>query len=137
VVMARTGEGGPKGISAFVVPTTTPGITYGENEKKMGWNTQPTRIINFDNVEIPAENLLGEEGEGFKIAMKGLDGGRINIAACSVGAAQSALSHAQRYMHERKQFGKELAQFQALQFRMADMAIQLVASRQMIYNAAT
>jgi alkylation response protein AidB-like acyl-CoA dehydrogenase len=137
VVMARTGEAGPKGISAFVVPTTTPGITYGENEKKMGWNTQPTRIINFDSVEIPAENLLGEEGEGFKIAMKGLDGGRINIASCSIGAAQSALSHAQRYMHERKQFGKELAQFQALQFRMADMAIQLVAARQMIYNAAS
>lgn len=137
VVMARTGDASPKGISAFVVPAQTPGISFGENEKKMGWNSQPTRIINFDNVEVPATNLLGEEGQGFKIAMKGLDGGRINIGTCSVGTAQSALNRAQIYMHERKQFGKELAQFQALQFRMADMVTQLVAARQMIRLAAS
>lgn len=136
VVMARTGDASPKGISSFVVPAATPGISYGENEKKMGWNSQPTRMINFDNVEVPAENLLGQEGEGFKIAMKGLDGGRINIGTCSVGTAQSALERTQRYMHERKQFGQTLATFQALQFRMADMAIQLIAARQMIRLAA-
>ena len=136
VVMARTGGPGPKGVSSFVVPTTAEGLSFGENEKKMGWNSQPTRIINFDNVVIREENLLGEEGMGFKIAMKGLDGGRINIATCSVGAAQAALNTAQRYMHERKQFGQTLASFQALQFKIADMVTDLVASRQMIRLAA-
>ncbi len=98
----------------------------------MGWNSQPTRTISFDNVRIPANHLLGREGEGFKIAMKGLDGGRINIATCSVGAAQGALQHAQRYLHERQQFGQPLASFQALQFKLADMATELVAARQMV-----
>lgn len=137
VVMARTGEAGPKGISAFVVPANSKGISYGENEKKMGWNSQPTAIITFENVEVPAENMLGREGDGFTIAMKSLDGGRVNIGICSVGAAQAALTHAQRYMHERKQFGTELARFQALQFKIADMATQLVAARQMVYLAAS
>lgn len=137
VVMARTGDASAKGISAFVVPANSPGISYGENEKKMGWNSQPTRIINFDNVEVPADNLLGTEGEGFKIAMKGLDGGRINIGTCSVGTAQAALIRAQRHMIERKQFGKSIGEFQALQFRLADMATELVAARQMIRLAAS
>ena len=103
----------------------------------MGWNSQPTRVISFDNVRIPARNLLGREGEGFKIAMKGLDGGRINIATCSVGAAQGALTQAQSYMQERKQFGKPIASFQALQFKLADMATELVAARQMVRLAAS
>ena len=137
VVMARTGEAGPKGISTFVVPAKTPGVSYGENEKKMGWKSQPTRIINFDNVEIPADHMLGKEGEGFKIAMKGLDGGRINIGTCSVGTAQAALNRAKKYMHERKQFGKTLAEFQALQFKMADMVTELVSARLMIRMAAS
>lgn len=136
VVMARTGDDSPKGISSFVVPAQLPGISYGENEKKMGWNCQPTRVLNFDDVEIPAGNLLGAEGEGFKIAMKGLDGGRINIATCSVGAAQAALTAAQKHMLVRKQFGKPLAEFQGLQFRIADMATELVAARQMVRLAA-
>jgi len=112
-------------------------VSYGKKEHKMGWNSQPTRTINFDNVRVPAHNLLGKEGEGFRIAMKGLDGGRINIATCSVGAAQGAMNAAQRYMHERQQFGKPLAQFQALQFKLADMAVDLVASRQMVRLAAS
>ena len=136
VVMARTGGEGPGGISAFAVPADLPGISYGRKEEKMGWNSQPTRAVNFDNVRIPAENRLGEEGEGFKIAMRGLDGGRINIAACSVGTAQAALEVAQRYLHERRQFGRPLAEFQALQFRLADMATELVAARQMVRLAA-
>ena len=103
----------------------------------MGWNSQPTRVINFDNVRVPADHLLGQEGEGFKIAMKGLDGGRINIATCSIGAAQGALTHAQQYLQERKQFGKQLASFQALQFKLADMATELVAARQMVRLAAS
>jgi len=118
------------------VPTNTPGISYGENEKKMGWNSQPTRIINFDNVEVPESHLLWEEGKGFNIAMMGLDGGRINIATCSVGAAQAALDRAQQHLHERKQFGQPLANFQALQFKIADMLTDLVASRQMVRLAA-
>ena len=139
VLMARTGDAqsGARGISAFAVPADAPGISYGKKEEKMGWNSQPTRTISFDNVEIPAENLLGAEGEGFKIAMKGLDGGRINIATCSVGAAQGALTQAQSYMQERKQFGKALASFQALQFKLADMATELVAARQMVRLAAS
>ena len=139
VLMARTGDAasGAGGISAFVVPADAPGITYGKKEHKMGWNSQPTRTISFDNVRIPANHLLGREGEGFKIAMKGLDGGRINIATCSVGAAQGALAQAQQYMQDRKQFGKSIASFQALQFKLADMATELVAARQMVRLAAS
>ncbi len=139
VVMARTGtpESGPKGVTAFAVPADSPGITYGKKEEKMGWNSQPTRTISFDQVRVPLENRLGEEGEGFRIAMKGLDGGRINIATCSVGAAQGALTAAQRYLHERQQFGRTLASFQALQFKLADMATDLVAARQMVRLAAS
>ena len=139
VLMARTGDAasGASGISAFAVPADTPGISYGKKEQKMGWNSQPTRTISFDNVRIPADHLLGREGEGFKIAMKGLDGGRINIATCSVGAAQGALNAAQQYMQDRKQFGKPIASFQALQFKLADMATELVAARQMVRLAAS
>ncbi|ARP94250.1 acyl-CoA dehydrogenase family protein [Bordetella genomosp. 13] len=136
VVMARTGGPGPGGVSAFAVPADTPGISYGRKEQKMGWNSQSTRPITFENVRVPASHLLGAEGEGFKIAMKGLDGGRINIATCSVGAAQGALDAARRYMDERRQFGRRLAEFQALQFKLADMATHLVASRQMVRLAA-
>ncbi len=138
VLMARTGaaDSGASGISAFAVPADTPGIHYGKKEEKMGWNSQPTRTISFDNVRVPADHLLGAEGEGFKIAMKGLDGGRINIATCSVGAAQGALNAAQQYLHDRRQFGKTLASFQALQFKLADMATELVAARQMVRLAA-
>lgn len=139
VLMARTGDAssGAAGISAFAVPADAPGISYGKKEEKMGWNSQPTRQISFDNVRIPANHLLGREGEGFKIAMKGLDGGRINIATCSVGAAQGALKQAQQYMQDRKQFGKPIASFQALQFKLADMATELVAARQMVRLAAS
>ncbi|MEB5967018.1 MULTISPECIES: acyl-CoA dehydrogenase family protein [Comamonas] len=139
VLMARTGDAGSgaSGISAFAVPADAAGVSYGKKEEKMGWNSQPTRVISFDNVRIPAHNLLGREGEGFKIAMKGLDGGRINIATCSVGAAQGALTQAQHYMQERKQFGKAIASFQALQFKLADMATELVAARQMVRLAAS
>jgi len=137
VVMARTGEDGPKGISAFAVDAKSEGIVYGRKEDKMGWNSQPTRMITFEDVVVPASSLLGNEGDGFKIAMKGLDGGRINIATCSIGTAQAALNRARDYMHERKQFGKELANFQALQFKIADMATELVAARQMVRLAAS
>jgi len=137
VVMARTGEDGPKGISAFVVPADAKGISYGKAEDKMGWNAQPTRLVTFEDVRIPAENLLGKEGEGFKFAMMGLDGGRINIAVCSVGTAQAALNTAAAYMQERTQFGKPLAAFQALQFKLADMVTELVAARQMVRLAAS
>ncbi|MDV5085797.1 acyl-CoA dehydrogenase family protein [Vibrio diabolicus] len=137
VVMARTGEAGAKGVSAFVVPAQADGISYGRKEPKMGWNSQPTRAVTFENVVIPASHLLGEEGQGFVFAMKGLDGGRINIATCSVGTAQQALNQATRYIQERKQFGKPLAQFQALQFKLADMATELVAARQLVRYAAS
>lgn len=137
VVMARTGEAGPKGISAFLVAADSPGITYGKKEHKMGWNSQPTRSISFDGVRVPASHLLGVEGEGFAIAMKGLDGGRINIATCSVGAAQGALNATLAYVQERRQFGRPLADFQALQFKLADMATELVAARQMVRLAAS
>lgn len=139
VVMARTGtqEEGAKGISAFVVQADLEGIHYGKNEDKMGWNSQPTRAISFDQVKLPADCLLGAEGEGFKIAMKGLDGGRLNIATCSIGAAQACINHTQAYMNERQQFGKPLAAFQALQFKLADMVIDLVAARNMIRLAAS
>ena len=131
VLMARTGDAasGAGGISAFAVPANAEGVSYGKKEHKMGWNSQPTRTVNFDKVRIPADHLLGAEGEGFRIAMKGLDGGRINIATCSVGAAQGALDAAQRYLNDRQQFGKPLASFQALQFKLADMATELVAAR--------
>ncbi|WP_241571654.1 acyl-CoA dehydrogenase family protein [Vibrio parahaemolyticus] len=137
VVMVRTGEAGAKGVSAFVVPAQADGISYGRKEPKMGWNSQPTRAVTFENVVIPASHLLGEEGQGFIFAMKGLDGGRINIATCSVGTAQQALNQATQYMLERKQFGKSLAQFQALQFKLADMATELVAARQLVRYAAS
>jgi len=136
VVMARTGGEGARGISAIAVPANLPGIEYGKKEEKMGWNSQPTRTISFSGVRVPVANLLGNEGEGFKIAMKGLDGGRLNIAACSLGAAQGALDAARRYLRERSQFGQPLAQFQALQFKLADMATELVAARQMVHGAA-
>ncbi len=137
VVMARTGEQGAKGISAFVVPADRQGISYGRKEPKMGWNSQPTRSITFENVVVPKEYLLGEEGQGFTFAMKGLDGGRINIATCSVGTAQQALNLALEYSKERKQFGNALASFQALQFKLADMATELIAARQMVRLAAS
>ncbi|HHI4974260.1 TPA: acyl-CoA dehydrogenase family protein [Vibrio parahaemolyticus] len=136
VVMARSCGEGAGGVSAFVVPADIEGISYGKKEAKMGWNCQPTRMITFENVRIPADYLLGEEGEGFKFAMLGLDGGRINIATCSVGTAQQALNEAKQYMTERKQFGRSLTQFQALQFKLADMATELVAARQMVRLAA-
>ncbi len=136
VVMVRTGGDGPKGISALAIPADTDGIIYGKAEEKMGWNAQPTRLVTFEDVKVPVKNLLGNEGEGFKFAMKGLDGGRINIATCSVGTAQQALNTAKAYMQEREQFGKPLAAFQALQFKIADMTTELVASRQMVRLAA-
>ena len=136
VVMARTGGSGPKGVSAFAVPANAPGISYGKKERKMGWNAQPTRMIAFDNVEIDANWRLGEEGQGFKMAMQGLDGGRINIATCSVGTAQQALNLANAYLREREQFQKPIATFQALQFKLADMATELVAARQLVRLAA-
>ncbi len=138
VVMTRTGtqEQGPAGITALAIPADSAGIHYGKNETKMGWNSQPTKLITFEDVRVPVGNRLGDEGEGFKLAMKGLDGGRVNIATCSIGAAQATLTLAQQYMHERKQFGKPLAAFQALQFKLADMLTDLVAARQMVRLAA-
>lgn len=136
IVMARTGEAGAKGISAFIVPKDSVGLSFGANEKKMGWNAQPTRTVMFDNVRIPAENLIGQEGIGFKIAMSALDGGRLNIAACSLGGAQAAFDKALTYMDERKAFGSKLHQFQALQFRLADMATELEVARTFLHRAA-
>ncbi len=136
VVMARTGAAGPKGISAIAIPADLDGVIYGKAEEKLGWNAQPTRQITFDNVKVPVENLLGNEGEGFSMAMKGLDGGRINIATCSIGTAQQALNVAMTYMQEREQFGKPIAAFQGLQFKLADMATELVAARQLVRLAA-
>jgi len=136
VVMVRTGEAGAKGISALAIPADAEGVIYGKSEEKLGWNAQPTKLITFDNVKVPVKNLLGEEGEGFKIAMKGLDGGRINIATCSIGTAQQALNTAMAYMQEREQFGKPIAAFQGMQFKLADMATELVAARQMVRLAA-
>jgi len=137
IVMARTGEAGAKGISAFAVDAKSEGISYGRKEQKMGWNSQPTRMITFDNVRVSADAMLGAPGEGFKIAMRGLDGGRINIAACSIGTAQAALKRARDYLLERTQFGQQLANFQALQFKLADMTTELVAARQMVRLAAS
>jgi len=136
VVMARTGGDGPSGISTFIVPGDTAGILLGANERKMGWNAQPTRAVMFQDVAVPAANRLGAEGMGFKIAMAGLDGGRLNIAACSLGGAQTALDKSLAYMKDRKAFGKRLDEFQALQFRLADMATGLEASRTLLWRAA-
>lgn len=136
VVMARTGGEGPKGISALVVEKGTPGLSFGANEKKMGWNAQPTGIVNFDNCRVPVANRLGEEGQGFKIAMSGLDGGRINIGACSLGGAQEALNRAIEYAKTRQQFGKPIAEFQVNQFKLADMVTELEAARLLLYRAA-
>ena len=137
VVMLRTGGPGPKGISALLIPADAEGISYGKKEDKMGWNAQPTRMIIFDNVRVPVANRLGEEGQGFAIAMEGLDGGRINIATCSVGTAQQALEEAAAYVQERRQFDTAIADFQATQFKLADMLTELVAARQMVRLAAS
>ncbi|MDN3986497.1 acyl-CoA dehydrogenase family protein [Zwartia vadi] len=136
IVMARTAGAGAGGISAFAIPAHSPGITYGRKERKMGWNSQSTRAVTFDHVKVPADHLLGQEGEGFKIAMRGLDGGRINIASCSVGAAQGAIETSRSYMQNRKQFNQPLTSFQALQFKFADMVTHTVAARQMVRLAA-
>jgi alkylation response protein AidB-like acyl-CoA dehydrogenase len=136
LVMARSGGEGASGISAFLVPGDSPGLSFGANERKMGWNAQPTRAVTFENVRVPAANRLGAEGVGFKIAMAGLDGGRLNIAACSLGGAQSALDKTIAYMANRKAFGRRLDEFQALQFRLADMATALEASRALLWRAA-
>jgi hypothetical protein len=142
VVMARFADGdgprpGAKGVSSFVVPADAPGISYGRKEEKMGWNSQPTRAITFDGVRVPATRRLGAEGEGFRIAMRGLDGGRINIATTAVGTAQAALDATLRYTAERRQFGQAIGAFQNTQFRLADMATELVAARQMVRLAAS
>ena len=136
VVMARTGEGGPRGISTIVVEKGTPGLSYGAQEKKLGWKTQPTAIVMFENCRVPVENRIGTEGQGFRIAMAGLDGGRLNIGACSLGGAQFCLDRTIAYMKERKQFGSRLADFQALQFRIADYATDLEAARLLLHRAA-
>ncbi|HEY0647647.1 acyl-CoA dehydrogenase family protein [Phenylobacterium sp.] len=136
VVMARTGGQGAKGVSAFVVENGTPGLSFGAQEKKMGWNAQPTAQVNFDDCRVPEANRIGGEGEGFKIAMAGLDGGRINIASCSLGGAGLALDTAKAYLETRKQFGQALKEFQGLQWRFADMATELDAARLMVRRAA-
>ncbi len=136
VVMVRTGGEGPKGISTFVVEAGTPGLSFGANEKKMGWNAQPTAVVSFDDCRVPVANLVGEEGAGFKYAMAGLDGGRLNIAACSLGGARLALETAQEYVAGRKQFGQAIGQFQNTQFELADMATDLEAARLMVLRGA-
>jgi alkylation response protein AidB-like acyl-CoA dehydrogenase len=136
VVMARTGEPGPKGVSTFVVEKGTPGLSFGANERKMGWKSQPTAQVLFDDCRVPVENRVGQEGHGFRFAMMGLDGGRLNIAACSLGGAGFALDTAKAYMEQRRQFDKPLKEFQALQFKLADMATELEAARLMVRNAA-
>jgi alkylation response protein AidB-like acyl-CoA dehydrogenase len=136
VVMVRTGGPGPRGISTLVVDKGMPGLTFGANERKMGWNSQPTAMVNFDNVRVPVENRIGAEGEGFRFAMMGLDGGRLNIAACSLGGASLALDTAKAHLETRNQFGHALKDFQALQFKMADMATELEAARLMVYRGA-
>ncbi len=136
VAMVRTGGEGPGGVSTLVIESGTPGVSFGANERKMGWNAQPTRAVIFENVRVPVANRLGDEGIGFKIAMAGLDGGRLNIAACSLGGAQAALDKALSYMKERKAFGKRLDEFQALQFRIADMTTELEAARTFLWRAA-
>lgn len=136
VAMVRTSEDGPKGITCLLIEKNTPGLSFGKQEEKMGWNSQPTSMVFFENCKVPLSNRLGEVGQGFKIAMEALDGGRLNIGACSLGGAQAALKTTQHYMREREQFGKPLNQFQALQFRMADMATDFTAAQLMIYRAA-
>jgi len=136
VAMVRTGEPGPRGISCLVVEKGAKGLSFGKHEKKLGWHTQPTAMVIFDDCRVPAASRLGAEGEGFSIAMMGLDGGRLNIGACSVGGARACLEVARDYMLERRQFGQRLADFQALQFRLADMATELEASRLMLWRAA-
>jgi alkylation response protein AidB-like acyl-CoA dehydrogenase len=135
-VFARTGDDTAAGISAFAVMKDTPGLSFGANERKMGWNAQPTRQVIFENCKVPAANLIGAEGQGFKFAMSGLDGGRINIGACSLGGAWAALDKARQYMFERTAFGKQIGEFQAMQFKIADMATELEAARLMVYRAA-
>ena len=136
VVMCRTGEEGPNGISSLVVPKDTPGVSFGKKEAKLGWNSQPTRSVIFEDAVVPLDNRLGEEGIGFKVAMMGLDGGRLNIGACSVGGARFCLETARDYAKQRSQFGRKLAEFQALQFKLADMATELEAARLLIHRAA-
>lgn len=136
-VMARTGGEGPGGVSTILVEAGTPGLSFGANEKKMGWRVQPTRAVIFDGVRVPVENRIGAEGDGFKFAMAGLDGGRLNIAACSLGGAQAALDKALAYTAERKAFGKAINQFQALQFRLADMETELEVARTFLWRAAS
>jgi alkylation response protein AidB-like acyl-CoA dehydrogenase len=136
VVMVRTGEDGPKGISCVVVENGTPGLSFGAQEKKLGWKSQPTSAVIFEDCRIPVANRIGAEGEGFKIAMMGLDGGRLNIAACSLGGARACLERAVAYTKERRQFGQAIADFQATQFRLADMATDLEAARLMVRSAA-
>jgi alkylation response protein AidB-like acyl-CoA dehydrogenase len=137
VVMARTGEDGARGVSCFVVEKGTPGLAFGARERKMGWNAQPTAQVIFEDCRIPAENRIGPEGDGFKFAMMGLDGGRLNIAACSLGGAQEALDNAVKYANERSQFGKPIGAFQATQFKLADMETELQAARVFLYEAAS
>jgi alkylation response protein AidB-like acyl-CoA dehydrogenase len=136
VVMARTGEAGPRGISAIVVENGAPGLSFGAREKKLGWKSQPTAMVTFENCRVPVANRIGSEGQGFKIAMAGLDGGRLNIGACSIGGAQFSLDRTVDYMKERRQFGSRLADFQALQFRIADYATELDAARLLLHRAA-
>ena len=136
VAMVRTGDAGAGGVSCFLIEKDTPGLGFGANERKMGWNSQPTAQVIFEDCRVPVENLLGEEGDGFKFAMKGLDGGRLNIAACSLGTAQRAFDKALTYAGEREQFGNRISDFQAIQFKLADMATELQAARLMLYDAA-
>jgi len=136
VTMVRTGDAGPRGISCLVIEKDTPGLSFGAQENKLGWHSQPTAMVNFEDCRVPAANRIGDEGQGFRIAMAGLDGGRINIAACSLGAAVASLEIAREHLLVREQFGRKLADFQALQFKLADMATELEAARLMIYNAA-
>lgn len=136
VLMCRTGEDGPKGVSTVLVPDGAKGLSFGKNEDKMGWRAQPTAIVSFEDCRVPVENRIGPEGEGFKYAMKGLDGGRLNIAACALGGAQDALDRALGYVKERKQFGKRIADFQNTQFTLADMETELAACRALLHTAA-
>ena len=136
VAMVRTGDAGAGGVSCFLIEKDTRGLSFGANERKMGWNSQPTAQVIFEDCRVPVENLLGEEGDGFKFAMKGLDGGRLNIAACSLGTAQRAFDKALAYAGEREQFGNRISDFQAIQFKLADMATELQAARLMLYDAA-
>jgi alkylation response protein AidB-like acyl-CoA dehydrogenase len=135
--MVRTGESGPKGISCLVIEKGARGLSFGKKEEKLGWHSQPTRAVIFDDCRVPVANRLGKEGEGFSIAMMGLDGGRLNIGACSLGGARAAFEAARGYMLERRQFGQRLADFQALQFKLADMASELDAARLLLWRAAT